>query len=148
MNILSLIKDIFTPAVELIDELHTSEDERLTHKAKMLGTYVGAIEAGLEYEQKNMEQRVAVIKAEANSEHKLAAVWRPITMLGFLVVVMNNYVVAPYIQLFFDVKLPILEIGDEMWSLLQIGIGGYVASRGIEKVAPQIVDALKKKDNT
>jgi len=61
---------------------------------------------------------------------------------------MNNYVIAAYIELFFAVEVPVLEIGPEMWGLLKVGIGGYIASRGVEKVVPTIVGALKKKDET
>jgi hypothetical protein len=35
-----------------------------------------------------------------------------------------------------------------MWTLLQIGIGGYIASRGVEKVAVPVVDALKGRERT
>ena len=148
MNILRLISSIFRPAVELVDELHTSEEEKLAHKAKTLDSYVEAIELGLKYEANNLKQKADIIKAEANSKFRIAAIWRPLTMLGFLAIVMNNYVLAPYIELFFEVKVPVLEIGPEMWGLLKVGIGGYIASRGVEKVVPSIVSSLKKKDQT
>jgi hypothetical protein len=35
-----------------------------------------------------------------------------------------------------------------MYSLVQIGVGGYIASRGVEKVAPGIIEAFKKKERT
>ena len=148
MNILGLIGSIFKPAVELIDSLHTSEEEKLAHKARTLDSYVDAIELGLTYETDALKQKAEVIKAEANSKFRIAAIWRPLTMLGFLAVIMNNYVLAPYIELFFDVTVPVLEIGPEMWGLLKVGIGGYIASRGVEKVVPSIVGALKKRDET
>jgi hypothetical protein len=71
-------------AVALVDELHTSEEEKLALKAQTLDTYVGAIEVGLKYEQEALAQKAEIIKAEANSKFRLAAVWRPVTMLGFL----------------------------------------------------------------
>lgn len=145
MNILALIAQIFKPAVDLVDEMHTSEEERLALKAQTLDTYVKAIEVGLNYEQQALAQKAEIVKAEAQSKFKLTATWRPITMLGFLAVVLNNYVVAPYLAAFgFDV--PTLPIGDEMWGLLQIGIGGYIASRGVEKVVPEVVKALKARE--
>jgi hypothetical protein len=32
----------------------------------------------------------------------------------------------------------------KLWSIVEIGIGGYVIGRSIEKVAPSIAGALKK----
>jgi hypothetical protein len=31
-----------------------------------------------------------------------------------------------------------------LWEIVKIGLGGYVVGRSVEKVAPQIVAALKK----
>lgn len=146
MNILKLIGQIFKPAVELVDNVHTSDEERLALKAQTLDTYVKAIELGLKYESDQLAQRAKIIEAEAKSEHWITAAWRPITMLSFVGVVLNNYVLAPWLAAFgFDV--PVVPIGEDMWGLLQIGIGGYIASRGAEKVVPSIVDALKSKEN-
>ena len=135
MNILSLIKEIFKPAVELIDALHTSTEEKLIQKAKTLDTYAKALETGIEYETENLRQRAEIIKAEAQSEHWLTSTWRPIVMLTFcgLVVLDQTGMLA-------------FRLAGEAWTLLQIGIGGYVTGRSLEKIAPPIVDALKKKD--
>ena len=37
-----------------------------------------------------------------------------------------------------------IPIADQMWSLLQIGIGGYVVSRSAEKVIPAIINKTLK----
>ena len=135
MNIISLIKDIFKPAVELVDELHTSEEEKLIQKAKTLDTYVRAIESGLEYEQGALRQRAAIVEAEAKSEHWLAATWRPITMLTFVALVVADQTGILHFRL-----------AGEAWLLLQVGLGGYVVGRSAEKVGTSIVGALKQKD--
>lgn len=137
MNLLSVIKDIFTPAVRLIDELHTSEEEKLAIKANTLETYVTAVEAGLAYEQANLKERARIIEAEAKSEHFLTATWRPITMLVFLGLVVCD-----------QFGLLTFRLAAEAWTLLQLGIGGYVVGRSAEKVGPSIIHALKKKDET
>jgi len=41
------------------------------------------------------------------------------------------------------VKLAVLKA--EAWGLLQIGLGGYVVGRSVEKVAPQITASLDQK---
>lgn len=35
-------------------------------------------------------------------------------------------------------------LAPEAWVLLQIGLGGYVAGRSLEKLAPSIMSAVKK----
>ncbi len=75
----------------------------------------------------------AIIKAEAESEHPLTAQWRPITMLVFVAIIANNYLLYPYLSLFWG-EAPILTLPDHMWELLKIGLGGYIVSRGVEKV--------------
>ena len=89
--------------------------------------------AMLEHEQTAQQVARDAVVAEAKSEHWVTAAWRPITMLVFVVIIANNYILAPYIDLFFDSGLT-LEIPDQMWSLLQIGLGGYLAGRSGEKI--------------
>jgi hypothetical protein len=136
MNILSLIKDIFKPAVELVDELHTSEEEKLAQKAATLDTYVRALEQGLEYEQANLQARARIVEAEAKSEHWLTSTWRPITMLTFVALVVAD-----------QTGLLAFRLADEAWLLLQLGLGGYVVGRSAEKIGPSIISALKSKEN-
>lgn len=137
MNLLGIIKDIFKPAVELVDELHTSEEEKLAHKAATLDTYSKALEAALDHEMEGLKARASIVEAEAKSEHWLTATWRPIVMLGMfgLVVADQTGVLA-------------FRLAPEAWTLLQIGLGGYVVGRSVEKTAGTVIDALKKKDET
>jgi len=36
-------------------------------------------------------------------------------------------------------------LAPQAWSLLQIGLGGYVVGRSVEKIAPAITSAIKGK---
>lgn len=135
MNLLQLIGQIFKPAVELVDELHTSEEERLALKAQTLDTYVHAIEVGLQYEQEALSKRAEIVAAEAKSQHWLTSAWRPITMLTFL-----GLVVCDSFALLSNPLAP------EAWTLLQLGLGGYVIGRSAEKVGVPIVKALKERE--
>ncbi len=73
-----------------------------------------------------------IITAEAKSQSFLACNWRPITMLVFVAIIANNYILFPYIQLFGGKAVP-LEIPPNMWELLKLGIGGYIMGRSVEK---------------
>jgi len=74
----------------------------------------------------------SVVVAEAKGESWLQRNWRPVTMMAFVVIIINNYIAVPWLQ---TLGLPAvsLDIPPDMWSLLQIGIGGYIVSRGAEK---------------
>lgn len=109
----------------LIDNLFTSDEEKATAKLKLM-----------EMEQNGELSRIAagagVVEAEARSEHWLTANWRPLTMITFVVIIANNYILYPYLSLFWP-EAPSLEIPPDMWDLLKIGLGGYVVGRSGEK---------------
>jgi hypothetical protein len=76
-----------------------------------------------------------IIKAEAQSEHWLAACWRPILMLTFGGLIVARWLgwSAPGIS-----EAEVLKL----WDIVQLGLGGYVIGRSIEKVAPQVAQAI------
>jgi len=82
---------------------------------------------------KEFEKQADIIIAEAKSEHKITSQWRPITMLTFVAIIANNYILAPYLQAMFGWSVA-LDIPPDMWDLLKIGIGGYMLSRSGEKI--------------
>lgn len=120
----------------LIDKLFTSDEERATAKLKLM-----------EMEQSGELQKLAtaasVVEAEAKSEHFLTSAWRPITMLTFVAIIANNYILYPYLSLFWP-EAPTLEIPADMWELLKIGLGGYVVGRSVEKGAKEYTKARGK----
>ena len=137
MNVLGLIGQIFKPAADLIDNLHTSEEEKLQQKAILLQLQTDFLQDGLQYELAQLEAKAAIITAEAKSDHFLTATWRPITMLTFLALVVCD-----------QFGLLTFRLAEDAWTLLQLGLGGYVVGRSVEKVVPAVTDALKKKDET
>ena len=81
---------------------------------------------------KELEAAMTVITAEAKSDHWIVAAWRPITMLTFVFIIANNFILYPYLSLFFEAA-PKLDIPADMWDLLKIGLGGYIVGRSVEK---------------
>lgn len=86
-----------------------------------------------------------VILAEAKSEHKITATWRPILMLTITAIVGWNFLLAPLTELVVEIytgdRIPLtIPLPDQLWNLLMIGVGGYVVGRSGEK----IVDKLRK----
>ena len=67
MNLFQLIGQIFKPAAELIDNLHTSEEEKLAQKAVLLELQSKFLVEALNYEQAQMEAKSRIIEAEVSS---------------------------------------------------------------------------------
>lgn len=84
------------------------------------------------------KQQAESVEEESKSESWMAKSWRPITMLVFVFIVAYNYIIAQW----FDLK--ILPIPPDMWTLLKIGIGGYIFGRSAEKIVPATADAIVK----
>lgn len=80
-----------------------------------------------------LKSQTEIIVAEAKGGSWLQRSWRPGLMCLFGVIIANNYILYPYLKLFFP-EAPMLEIPPDMWALLKLGIGGYVVGRSGEKV--------------
>jgi hypothetical protein len=130
MSVFSFISSIFEPAVKLIDDLHTSDEEKLQMQAQIKKVENELLAKVIDYESQLLEGKTKIITAEATGQSWLQRSWRPITMLTFLVlVVMDSFgwLANP--------------LADEAWLLLQLGLGGYVAGRSAEKITKQYMGA-------
>ena len=86
-----------------------------------------------------LQAAVSVIVAEA-AGNWLQRSWRPIMMLTFTGLIVARWLgwTAP--------NLAPAEY-DHLWSIVQLGIGGYVIGRSVEKVLPGLVGAVKGQGN-
>lgn len=84
-----------------------------------------------------LTSRAEIIKTEAASGHWLAANWRPIVMLTF-----TGLIVARW----FGWAAPNLSPDEyiKLWDIVELGLGGYVIGRSVEKVAPTLAGVFKK----
>lgn len=135
MKLLNIVKDLFKPAAELIDSVHTSTEEKLAAKAQLLQLQATFLSAALEHEQKDLERKSEVVLAEAKGESTLQRSWRPITMLVFVGLVVAD-----------SLGVLAVPLAPEAWTLLQLGLGGYVVGRSVEKTVVPALNALKKKE--
>jgi len=127
MGIFGFIGSIFKPAVKLIDELHTSEEEKLILRNELIKLENEFREKVLEYESKLIEAKASVIQSESTGRSWLQRNWRPITMLVFLTLVVCD-----------SFGLLAFRLADQAWGLLKIGLGGYVIGRSAEKIIPSV----------
>jgi len=126
--ITDLIGGAIAPIANIIDSLHTSREEKDAAKVKLFEAQSAILSEVLGLEKQVVTAKQAIIVAEAKSDSFLARNWRPITMLVFVFIIANNHILAPYFG------VPTLEIPKDMWDLIKIGLGGYVVSRGAEKI--------------
>ncbi|WP_415714424.1 holin family protein [Maridesulfovibrio sp.] len=110
----------------IIDKIWPDAGER--EKAKMR-----LAELAAKGQLAELEGGLKVMLAEMNGNW-LQRSWRPILMLTIIAIVANNYLLYPYLALFWD-EAPRLELPTQLWSLMELGLGGYVVGRSAEKVA-------------
>ena len=101
-----------------------SEEEQARIKSAMQTALIQA-------DWSEVEQKAKILISEMQGNF-LQKSWRPITMLVFVYIIAHNYIFAPILGMLID-DIPILEIPSDMWDLLKLGIGGYIAGRSMEK---------------
>jgi len=134
MSIFSFIGSIFKPAADLIDNLHTSTEEKLELSNELAKMQFEMQSKVLEYETKLMESQATVIAAEAKSGHFITSAWRPITMLCFTAIIVGRWFGWTDTAISADLESQLFEI-------VKIGLGGYIVGRSGEKM----VKAFKEK---
>lgn len=112
------ISDLFKPAADLVDNLHTSDEEKAELRNKML-----------EIQGKVHGQVTDLMKAEVSSDNWLVSSWRPITtVLLIIAVLLDGH---------FGVNLD-----DKVYGLLELFLSVYAGGRSLEKITRE---AKKKK---
>ncbi len=78
-----------------------------------------------------------IVQTEASSSNWLTSSWRPLTMLCF-----TGLIVARW----FGWAAPNLTPEEylKLWDIVQLGLGGYVVGRSVEKTATTVAGILKK----
>ena len=74
-----------------------------------------------------------IIEAEAKAGW-FASSWRPLLMYVLIFILVWNYVIGPVIKIFTGAVIS-FELPGDVWTLLNVGLGGYVVGRSAESVA-------------
>jgi hypothetical protein len=90
------------------------------------------LETGLKTFQAEVDAQSKVIIAEAGGGSWMQRSWRPSLMFTFIAIIANNYLFAPYAKLFWP-GVPVLTLPPEMWTMLSLGMSGYITGRTVEK---------------
>ena len=121
----------------LIDNLHTSDEERLNAKANLMAIYQPILLASVDLEKAQVQLQAKLTEVEAGSGHFLQWSWRPITMYTMLIIC-----TAPYVMTTFGYPTPPDWMVEKAWQALYYGLGFIGGTRGLEKV----VKVLKSKE--
>lgn len=123
--ITDFLKGLVSPVTDLIGKAVPDKDLAAQLSQQVTLAIMGADTAAL-------QAQAETIQAEAKGESWLQRNWRPITMLIFVAIVFNNYLLAPYLQAMFSWSVK-LDTPPDLWALIKLGLGGYVMGRSVEK---------------
>jgi hypothetical protein len=85
-----------------------------------------------------------IIEAEAKAGW-FASSWRPLLMYILIGILVLNYIISPIILALFSKKIGI-ELPSDVWTCLNIGLGGYVVGRSGESIARTLASKPLNKD--
>lgn len=117
----------------VVDNLATSDDEKSAAKERLTSVVMSSLTEALKAQE-------SVLKTEMQGNW-LQRSWRPLTMLTFVVMI----VIGAFKE------IPYMEGTHPFWQLLELGLGGYVVGRSVEKIAGNVtknidMPFLKKKN--
>ena len=126
-------KDIIDSSGNVIDKISTSDQEKMNAKNELSNIVFDSLNT-----LQNAQKEIILSETKGNW---LQRSWRPLVMLTFtLLIVLGAFIEIPY-----------LENNSRFWTLLEIGLGGYVIGRSVEKVSENVtknsdISFLRKKD--
>ena len=80
---------------------------------------------------KEIESKAKIILAEINNGGWLAKNWRSLLMITFVILLLNSYIIVPYLNAFEFINISLPHFPNLM-KLLEMGLGGYLIGRSTE----------------
>lgn len=119
--IVSAVSTLLSKVFDVVDKSIEDKDKAAELKASLQNTIIGS-------HLEELKAASSIIVAEAQGESWLQRSWRPITMLTFVSLIVARWLglAAPGITETLEMKL---------MSIVEIGLGGYVIGRSLEKTA-------------
>jgi hypothetical protein len=98
----------------------------------------------LQSSTEEIKAAASIVEAEAKS-HWFVSSWRPLLMYVLIFILVWNYVIGPVIKIFTGTIIT-FELPGDVWTLLNIGLGGYVVGRSgeIKKIKNKICKIICK----
>ena len=122
---------------KVIDGLTTTDQEKLDAKNRLTEIVTETLSDLAAYQKEVLITELSGSGLQRN--------WRPLVMLAFAAIVVYSKFIAPAFG------LPNAPLEPEFWTLLEIGLGGYVIGRSLEKITGKVTENidmtfLRKKD--
>ncbi len=126
-----ILGQVVNGVIDLIDQSVEDEDKKNELKAALDKSLMNA---DLTRFQEQIRAQTSIVLGEVKGESWLQRNWRPILMLSIVAVVVNNYILFPYLSVIFPKYVHVLELPAELFQLMTVGVGGYVVGRTGEKI--------------
>lgn len=131
MNVISILSQLAPAIFSTIDQAVEDKDLALRLKHELSSQMASA-------DGEIAKAATSIVIAEAQGESWLQRTWRPLLMVWF------SILIGAYWFGFVPANMPI-EIVDKLFTLVQIGVGGYVVGRSGEKIAATVAPMLGRK---
>ena len=138
LPILSALTPILSKVFDVVDKSIADKDLAAKLKAE-LNTQL--IQSGTE----ELKASARIIEAESKAGW-FASSWRPLLMYVLIAILIWNYILSPIILLIFHVNSQVV-LPTDVWTVLQIGLGGYVVGRSGESIARTLANRPSNKDD-
>lgn len=134
MPILQSITDLFSKIFGFLDTSTKAKEEVEIIKAEISKAQIEIASKIIELEKQVQDASSKLILAESQGSW-MQKNWRPISMFTFLgLIVLDSLNILPD------------KLSPQAWTLIQIGLGGYTMGRTAEKLVPNIMEGVGKKN--
>jgi len=131
--LLSALTPILSKVFDVVDKSIPDKDLAAKLKAE-LNTQL--LQSGTE----ELKASARIVEAEAKAGW-FASSWRPLLMYVLIFILVWNYIFAPLVKaITHGTTIINFDLPGDVWTLLQIGLGGYVTGRSAEAVARTIAN--------
>jgi len=138
LPILSALAPILSKVFDVVDKSVADKDLATKLKSELNSQL---LKSGTE----ELKASARIIEAEYKAGW-FASSWRPLLMYVLIAILIWNYILSPIILLIFHVNSQVV-LPTDVWTVLQIGLGGYVVGRSGESIARTLANRPINKDD-
>ena len=130
--IFNFLSSIISPVTKLIDEIDTSDEERLRLRNELANIEKEVKIKALDLESEIFKGQTSIQKAELKQESFFVKAARPFATWSLVSIIIFSYVAAPFIKYIWDIDVP--KIDDTAIITLGAISGTHTLGRTWEKI--------------
>ena len=138
-KIFSVVSDTIKPVTDMVDEVHTSKEEKQKLKNNLEKIKNKLTTKMIEVQEKELESKTEILTQDAKSGNWLLESWRPITILSlvgiYVLILANNYLISPILAKYTDIAKLTLEMPPDLGSIIKLILGTFTFGKSAEIVA-------------